>query len=151
MRRLVIVLFGIFLVSSSYSQTNPIKIEIDVNKFIVDTMFYSQIDFWYSNNSGRTYVLWIEKNTVDSLSNFKRIQKHFYAQKGDMSLIQMIWDGNVESSTPNLFDTFMKIIKPKEKFLVSIIKKGDIISNSGFIKSIGDRIAIVKASEIEGL
>lgn len=57
----------------------------------------------------------------------------------------LIWDGNVGSFTPELFDSFMKVIKPKEQFIVSFIKKGKVITNYE------NRIIIVNANEIRGL
>jgi len=45
----------------------------------------------------------------------------------------------------------MKIIKPKEQFIVSFIKKGEVVANSGTIKSIEKHIIIVHANEIKGL
>jgi len=151
MKRIVIVILGMLLILNSYSQENLLQIERKISEFSVDTTLYSQIDFCYSNTSDNTCILWIERDNVDSLSNYKRIKKHFHNTKGDMSLIQMIWDGNVGSYTPGLFETFMKIIKPGEKFIVSIINKGKISANTDFINSIGKQVIIVNADEIRGL
>lgn len=74
-----------------------------------------------------------------------------FTVKGDWPLMHLIWDGNVESFIPGLFDSFMKIIKPKEQFIVSFIKKGEVAANSDMIKSIEKRIVIVHANEIKGL
>ena len=93
MKRIVLILFGTLLVFSSHSQNKNLRVERNISKYFVDTL-YSQIDFCYSNTSDSVYILWIEKDNVDSLSNFKKIRKHFYNTKGDFSLIQIIWDGN---------------------------------------------------------
>jgi hypothetical protein len=151
MKRIVIVILGMLLTLKSYPQENLLQIERKISEFSVDTTLYSQIDFCYSNTSDNTYVLWIERDNIDSLSNFKRIKKRFHNTKGDMSLIQMIWDGNVGSYTPGLFETFMKIVKPGEKFIVSIIKKGKISTSTNFINSIGKQVVFVNADEIRGL
>ena len=150
MKRIVLILFGTFLVFSSRSQNKNLQVERNISEYVVDTL-YSQIDFCYSNTSDSVYILWIEKDNVDSLSNFKKIRKHFYNTKGDFSLIQIIWDGNVASFTPGLFDSFMKVIKPNEQFIVSILKKGEVVTNSDMIKSIEKHIVIVNANEIRGL
>ncbi len=150
MKKIVLVLFGTLLAYSSYSQGNILQVERNVSEYFNDTL-YSQIDFCYSNTSDRAYVLWIEKDNVDSLSNLKKIRKHFFTKKGDWSLMQMIWDGNVASFVPNLFDSFMKVIKPKEQFIVSILKKGKVARDSDMIKSIEKHIVTVEASEIKGL
>lgn len=151
MKIIVFVLLGMLLVFNSYSQKNLIRIERNVSEYIVDTTLYSQIDFCYSNTSDSAYILWIERDNVDSLSNIKKIKKHFFTIKGDWSLMQLIWDGNVASFVPGLFDSFMKVIKPKEQFIVSIVKKGKVVTNSGVIKSIEKQIIFVKTNEIRGL
>jgi hypothetical protein len=151
MKRIVLILFGMVLGFSSYSQINLLRVERNVSEYGVDSTLYTQIEFCYSNTSDSAYVLWIEKDNVDSLSNFKKIRKHFFSTKGDMSLMQIIWDGNVGSFVPGLFDGFMKVIKPKEQFIVSILKKGKIETNSDMIKSMEKQIVIVKANEITGL
>ena len=132
----------------SYSQDKLWRIDKEVNEYYTDTL-YSQLDLKYSNSSDSVLVLWIEKYNVDSISDSKKIKNHFFTRKGDWSLMQMIWDGNVESFVPGLFDSFMKVIKPKEKFTVSILKKGKL--NSDVINSLEKHIVIVKAGDIKGL
>ena len=150
MNRIVLILIGMFLAFYSSSQNNSLLVERNVSEYFIDTL-YSQIDFYYSNNSDSTYVLWIEKDNIDSLSNLKKINKHFFTIKGDFSFMQLIWDGNVASFIPGLFDSFMKVIKPKEQFIVSILKKGKVVTNSDVIKSIEKQIVIVNANDIRGL
>ncbi len=145
MKRILLVLFGVLCASNSYSQNSKFQVEINVSEYYVDTL-YSQIDFCYSNTSEGALVLWIEKDNIDTLSIQGKIKKHFFTRKGDWSLMGIICDGNVGCFTPGLFDSFMKIIKPKEQFTVSIIKKGGVD-----IKSIEKQIVIVNANEIRGL
>ena len=150
MRRLLLILFGILLVFSSYSQNNLLRVERSVNEYFVDTL-YSQIDFCYSNSSDSTFILWFDRDKIDSLSNYQKIRKHFHKMGGDMTFMQMILDGNVVSFTPGLFDSFMKVIKPREQFIVSIVKKGEVKANSDLIMSIEKQIVVVNANEIRGL
>lgn len=145
MTRILLVLFGMLCASISYSQNN-FQVEINVSEYYVDTL-YSQIDFCYTNTSDGAFVLWIEKDNVDSLSTQGKIKKHVFTRNGDWSLMELIWDGSVASFTPGVFESFMKVIKPKEQFTVSIIKKGKV----GAIKSIEKQIVIVSATEIKGL
>lgn len=145
MKRILLILFGVLCVSKSYSQNNNFQLEINISEYYVDTL-YSQIDFCYSNTSEGALVLWIEKDNVDTLSTQGKIKKHFFTRKGDWSLMGIICDGNVACFTPGLFDSFMKVINPKEQFTVSIIKKGGVD-----IKSIEKQIVIVHANEIRGL
>jgi hypothetical protein len=150
MKRIIFVLLELFLVSSSYSQNNLLRVERNVSEYFVDTL-YSQIDFCYSNTSDSTLVLWFDRDNNDSLSNYLKIRKHFHKKGGDMTFMQMILDGNVASFVPGLFDSFMKVIKPKDQFIVSIVKKGEVKANSDLIMSIEKKIVIVHASEIRGL
>jgi hypothetical protein len=145
MKRIFLIIFGILMVFSSHSQNNNLLVEKNTSEYFVNTL-YSQIDFCYTNKSDSVYVLWIEKDNVDSLSNLKKINKHFFEIKGKegISLMDMIWDGNVGSFTPALFDSFMKVIKPKEQFIVSFIKKGNVETDYE------NRIIIVNANEIRG-
>ncbi len=63
--------------------------------------------------------------------------------------MQLIWDGNVGSFVPGLFDSFMKIVKPNGQFTISILYKGKI--NLDIISSFEKHVVIVKAIEIKGL
>jgi hypothetical protein len=150
MRRLGLVLLGLISTSISYSQKEFVTIERSVNEYYVDTL-YSLIDFHYSNKSNSALVLWIEKDNRDSLSDSKLIKKHFFTRKGDWYLMQILWDGNVASFVPGLFDSFIKIIKPDEKFTVSILQEGGVENNTDLLKSLERHIVIVKAEDIKGL
>jgi hypothetical protein len=150
MKRIVLVLIGVMSMLSSFSQNTFLQIRRNVSEYYVDTI-YSQIDFHYSNSSDSSLVLWIEKENVDSLSDAERIKNHFFKRKGDWYFMQMIWDGNVDSFVPGLFDSFMKIIKPQEQFTVSILKKGEVTNNSDSISSLEKHIVIVNANNIKGL
>ena len=151
MVKVLTLLFGTFLYLTSYSQINTIQVERNISEYYIDSTVYSQVDFYYSNNTDITYVLWIEKDNVDSLNNSQKIKKHFYTRKGDMSLIQLIWDGNVASFVPGLFDSFMKVIRPDERFNVTIINEGKVEQGSDEIRSLERHIVIVNANEIKGL
>ena len=151
MKRIVFVLLGMFLVLSSFSQKNFIQVKKNVCEYVVDSTLYSQIDFYYSNTSDSAYVLWIERDEIDSLSNLQKIRKHFHNHEGEASLMGIILDGNVWSFVPGLFNSFMKVIQPKEHFIVSILKEGKIVENSDNINSIEKQIVIVNANEIRGL
>jgi hypothetical protein len=150
MKRLGLILLGLISTLSSYSQKEFVTIERNISEYYVDTL-YIQIDFHYSSLSDSALVLWIEKDNVDSLSDAKRIRKHFFTRKGDWSLMQIIWDGNVSSFVPGLFDSFIKIIKPSEEFTVSILQKGEVENNTDLINSLERHIVIVKAVDIKGL
>ncbi|PRY99936.1 hypothetical protein BY457_1076 [Marinilabilia salmonicolor] len=148
MKSMILIILGLAFSLNSYSQDKLLTIERGVNEYYADTL-YNQIDLHYLNSSDSVLVLWIEKEYVDSLSNSQKIKNHFFTRKGDSSLMQMIWDGNVECFVPGLFDNFMKIIKPKDRFTVSILKTGKV--NSELIRSIEKHIVIVKANDIKGL
>jgi len=148
MKSILLIFFGFTFSLISYSQDNLWRIDKEVSEYYTDTL-YSQLDLHYSNSSDSALVLWIEKYNVDSISDSKKIKNHFFNRKGDWSLMQMIWDGNVASFVPGLFDSFMKVVKPKDQFTVSIIKKGKISSDE--ISPFERHIVIVKVGDIKGL
>jgi hypothetical protein len=150
MKRIVLFLFGLISTLSSYSQNKFLQLERNVSEYYVDTL-YSQIDFHYSNTSDSTLVLWIEKDNIDSFSIDLKIKNHFFTRKGDASLMQIIWDGNVSSFVPGLFDSFMKVIKPQEQFTVTILYTGKVDINTDSISSLEKHIVIVNAIDIKGL
>jgi hypothetical protein len=148
MKNIILIFWGLTFSLISYSQDKLWRIDKEVSEYYLDTL-YSQLDLRYSNSSDSALVLWIEKYNVDSISDSKKIKNHFFTRKGDWSLMQMIWDGNVASFVPGLFDSFMKVVKPKDQFTVSILKKGKI--SSDVISSLEKHIVIVKAGDIKGL
>jgi len=150
MKRVIFIFVGMYFALNSYSQDKHLRIDRIMSEYYIDTL-YSQIDFCYSNSSDSTFVLWIEKNNVDSLSNAKKIKNHFFTKKGDWSLMQILSDGNVESFVPGLFDSFFKVIKPNDQFTVTILFKGKIANNQDMFNLYGKRISIVSANEIKGL
>ena len=150
MKRIVLILIGFLSMLNSFSQNKFLQIQRNVSEYYVDTL-YSQIDFHYSNTTDSTFVLWIEKVNVDSLSDSKKIRNHFFTRKGDWYLMQMIWDGNVSCFVPGLFDSFMKVIKPQGQFTVSFLRKGEVTINSDILNSLEKHIVIVNATKIKGL
>lgn len=146
-KSIALFLFGTTFPLISYSQEKALQIEREVNEYYSDTL-YSQLDFHYSNSSDSTYVIWIEKHNVDSLSKSIKIRNYFFTQKGDWSIMQLIWDGNVAEYTPGLFNSFLKIIKPKDLFTITFLKKGVI--NTDLINSLEKHIIFVNAIDIKG-
>ena len=129
---------------------DSLSVEKKLSQYWRDTL-YTQIDFSYTNKSTNNYALWIEKDDVSSLSENEKIRKHFFLTKGDFSLMQIIWDGNIGRFVPGLFDCFVKFIKPNEQFVVSIIVKGDIDKESKKISLLEKQIQLVNTNKIRGL
>lgn len=150
MNRNLLILFGLLFSLSLYAQETHLITEKKVNQYYVEDTLYTQIDFFFTNISTNNYVLWIEKDSVSSLSESERIRNYFFKRKGDFSLMGLIWDGNVGSFVPGLFLTFMKIIKPKEQFVVSIIARGNVNDKSEKISLLEKQIQIVDADKIRG-
>jgi hypothetical protein len=148
MKNIFLIIIGLICSLTSYSQDKLWQVDKELTEYFSDTL-YNQLDLHYSNLSDSTLVLWIEKYDVQSLSDTKKIRNHFFERKGDWSLIQMIWDGNVASFTPGLFDAFMKFVKPKGQFTISILNKGKI--SQDMVSFFEKHIVIVKAGEIKGL
>lgn len=148
MKNIVLIFLGLILSAVSYSQDKLWQLDKELTEYYTDTL-YSQLDLIYSNSSDSSLVLWIEKYNVDSISDSKKIKNHFFTEKGDWSLMQLIWDGNVEIFVPGLFDSFMKVIRSNEIFTVSILKKGKV--SPEMISSLEKHVVIVKAGDIKGL
>jgi hypothetical protein len=144
----VLIFFGLSLSILSFSQGELVKIESTVSVFSVDTI-YSQIDLHYSNVSDGSLVLWFEIENIDSLAASEIINNHFHTVKEDWSLMQMIWDGNISSFTPELFESFLKIIDPKGQFSITIMKKGKV--NFEDIYLIQKHIMVTKTKDVRGL
>lgn len=62
--------------------------------------------------------------------------------------MQIMWDGNVSLFVPGLFDSFIKVIRPQEKFTITVLKTGKI--DSDIIRTIPKQIMVAKASQIRG-
>lgn len=148
MRNIVLIFIGLFFSISLCPQDKLWRIDKELTEFYTDTL-YNQLDLKYSNSSDIALVLWIEKYNVDSISDSKKIKNHFFTRKGDWSLMQMIWDGNFANFVPGLFDSFMKVVKPKDQFTISILKKGKISLDE--ISFLEKHIVIVKVGDIKGL
>jgi len=162
MKKIVIILSIFALILGSCRQTtnaqeqttnaqeSTLVVEKKINQYYVDTLLYSRIDFSFTNKSNNNYVLWIEKDDVSSLSESEIIKNYFFTIKGDFSLMGLIWDGNVGFSTPELFISFIRIIKPNEQFVVSIVVKGDVNDKSEQISWLEKQIQIVDVKKIRG-
>lgn len=147
MKIIVPIIFGMILPLTSFAQVKFLQIDRSVNEYYADTL-YNQIDFSYSNLSDSVLVLWIEKTSLNSFSDSQRIKEYFFTKKGDWYLMQIIWDGNVSAFVPGLFDSFIKLIRPNEKFTITVLKKGTI--DSDLINSIPKHIMVTKAGNIRG-
>ena len=145
-----LILFGLLLCSSLQSQLSNLDVDITANEYYVDTSEYHQIDFTYRNNTDSTYILWIEKDAADSLLFQDVIRNYFFRVKGDASLMQIIWDGNVASFTPGLFQTFLKIIRPEQQFTVTVLETENSIVDTIMLTHLEDHIFIANVNEIKG-
>jgi len=150
MKRNLLILLGLFFYLSSFSQDSLLIVEKRLSQYWRDTL-YTQIDFSFTNKSSNYYALWIEKDDVSSLSESEKIKKHFFLTKGDFSLMQIIWDGNVGSFVSGIFDCFVKFIKLNEQFTVSIIAKGDVHKELKKIYLLEKQIQFVDTNKIRGL
>ena len=150
MKRYLLILLGLFFYLSSFSQDTLLTVEKKLSQYWRDTL-YTQIDFSFTNKSNDNYALWIEKDDVSLLSESEKIRKHFFLIKGDFSLMQIIWDGNVGSFVPDIFDCSVKFIKPSEQFVVSFIVKGNVHKESKKTSLLEKQIQFVNTNKIRGL
>ena len=109
-RQLLILFLLILFALGVYSQNNGIKPEVRINKYFVDSITFNQIDLLYTNSSGSSCILWIEKTKVDSLSNNDKIRNYFYKRKGDFTLSELAYEHLANEIPIELFNGLIGII-----------------------------------------
>jgi hypothetical protein len=145
MNKLITIILIIFLWLNSCAQIENIAINKTINKYATDSLIYTLINFEIVNNSTNNYILWIEKDTINNLCNELKVKKYFHKRKGDFTLAEIIYENSIiRQGFPTIFFSFYKIIKPNNKFYLTVIKKGEITDTTEFINRIEKHIAIVK-------
>ena len=73
--------------------------------------------YTFCNNFNGNTILWFGLSNKDSSAN-----QYFYKLKGEVSLIDILNDDNVNNKRFDIIDqTFIKNIKPNEKFSVTVV------------------------------
>jgi len=94
------------------------------------------------NTSLDSYYVWIEKQVHSSIK--ERIRDYYMINKGDMSLVQMALEYNIDYGYPYLFSTFIKKVNPKETFRVYVITSNEIFDfNRKSLNYLNDHMVIV--------
>ena len=150
MKKYLLTLLCLLLFIKGYSQKIIYIIEENINEYYVGKELYSQVDLLFANVSESTLILWFDKDTVD-LSREERIRKYFFSTKGNFSLMGLIWDGHISSFTPSLFESFFKIIRPNDRFIVSVTQKGKIENPKREIDSLTKYVYLVDYKYIRGM
>ncbi len=150
--KLIMIIFTFLLWQDSNAQIDNITIHKTINKYTIDNQIITQLLYEFVNNSTDNYILWIEKDTINSLSTDLKIKKYFNTLKGDFTLSDMIYENEIiRQGSSTLFFSFYKIIKPKDKFYLTIIKKAEISKPIEFQKDIEKHIVIVRENESKRL
>lgn len=99
------------------------------------------------NKSCNIYYLWIEKNV--HLSEREKIRDYIMRDKtkskGSMSLYQMAMEYNSTYQCLSIYGTFLKKIKPKEKFTIQVFSEETIPENKKkqIFKYLDERVVAV--------
>lgn len=147
MKKLLFIIFSSILPILSFSQKQDLKFEFNFEEYYVDTL-YNQMNVILKNDTENLLVFWVDLEADSSLSINEKIREYFYKVKGDFSLFQLIYDGNVASYTPLLSQGFFKTIKPNDSFTITIRKDGKVENWEKYKQSISEKIIAVKATEI---
>lgn len=91
------------------SQTNLISHDTSIyqlNNEIIElktTSLYNKYD--------ENLIVWLSKNK-------KEDYKSYFSKKGDFSLLEWLNDDNFSDYTIDVYSTFLKVVKPKESFII---------------------------------
>jgi len=149
-----IILFAFFLIFSvacSSQTTDGLIIKKDsLCYFIEDTEEINNLLYTITNDSRDTFYLWINKDDIN-LSEEKKVKNYFRKNTGNMSLYEMAVETNIIYGCPSLFNTFLKKIKPQEKFTIQIMSIGKIseIEKDQIFQYLDERLVIVKEIILE--
>jgi len=106
-----------------------------------------------NNISKETYYLWIDEDKYSTKR--ERIRDYFMRNKlkdkHSMSLYQMEMETNVLYGGFSIYDTFLKRIKPQEKFTIQIFSGETILENKKkqFFKYLDDHVVIVSENTLK--
>jgi hypothetical protein len=105
---------------------NDLQINHYLNYYYIDNKAIYSFTYELINNGDINYWFWFEKKDLTNKSEKEIIREHFFKVKGDWSLYQIAFDGNVESYYIELFSGFVKYVAAKERFLICVFSKEEI-------------------------
>lgn len=144
MNKILFLLFYLFGNLTVFCQTHNLKWEIiknmneySVNEYIMRTYSYDII-----NKSNDYLWLWFSNNNEDE------IKKYFFSRKNGFNLFDIAMEVNIEFK-PSIFNTFIKRIKPKEKFNIYFISNNaDIDINNDLDQQVLKRIKVYREKRL---
>jgi len=133
---------------SSFIQKDDLLFNRTIGRYSIDSSAFFQINFMWLNPTNENYILWlIDKYNSDSLSPEIKTHHYFFTQKGDFKLIDLFYDTfSKESYQLYLYDRFIKILKPKGQFNLSILARNEDQNLEDLSYNILNQIVVVKWS-----
>lgn len=93
------------------------------------------LSYELTNSGNCNYWFWFDSDCIIGRSTQELVKSHFFKINGDFSLYQLAMDNNIEQFTTDMYTSFVRYIKPQEKFEVQIIsakKVNDCYKNKIF-------------------
>lgn len=142
-------LIFLFLMIVSVSKLNAQSVDMNIKLY---TSYYYNNDRYnireltLTNLSIDTLIVWI----TDSVKNHNETQSiydYFFKQKGDMSLSNIIYDGNVSEVLTVIGDTFIKEIPPDNAFTIFFIDSCNK-NDDYYLEFVKNKIVSIKKSSL---
>lgn len=120
---LAYIITFILLGAEAMAQPANVSIKKDTLIYYIQDIPVTNITYLVENRSKETIWLWLAKENFYQKSDSLKIREYFKKRKKgtDFSFYELIADGNVESFTSDLFNFFIKVIKPDEFFTMEIV------------------------------
>ena len=124
-------IFFLFVLISCYSYS----FAQDISKVTIDSISENYsinneqiyvLNYELTNSGNCNYWFWFDTNNIVGKSIKELVKNHFLKIKGDLSLYQLAMDNNIEKFTTEMYTSFVKYIKPQEKFVVQIVSTEEI-------------------------
>lgn len=122
-RKILFLILFMCLGNLSIAQNKNVTITKGVDSYYIDGKCVKNITYEIYNNTKDFAWVWFSKNDSSRQSDSLKIREYFRIRprKADFSFYELIADGNVGSFTNDLFSYFVKVIPPRDTFVIQII------------------------------
>lgn len=114
-----IIFLTFFLSQLFFSQETIIK--YDTSIYQLDNKKHELKIMSLDNQNNGDLIMWLSKNEKEEYNSY-------FSKKGDFSLLDWLNDDNFSDYVSEIYSTFLKILKPKETFVVLYKDKPPIIN-----------------------
>lgn len=119
-------LLFVFLLFFSFSfsaakDIQRVTIDRTSKKYSIHNKQIYILNYELTNSGNSNYWFWFDSDCIIGRSTQELVKNHFFRINGDFSLYQLAMDNNIEQFTTDMYTSFVRYIKPQEKFVVQII------------------------------